>query len=717
VDEVLTGVMQVNPRRGRGFVDIGEAYDDLLVSRRDLGPALDGDTVEVEAWEGRTRRRARVLRVVSRGRTRLTGVLQLHEETATLRADDPRILGDVEVVEVGGARAGQAVLAQIIRYPEAPGDGLQVEVTRVLGEPGLLLTEVDKCLAGHGVEEPFPRVVEAAAGEMPTWVRASDKTDRLDLRDRHFVTIDPLNARDFDDAVAIEPGPDGTTRIWVAVADVSHYVEEGSPLDLEARRRGCSIYLPDRSIPMLPPDLSAGICSLVPRRDRLAMVVRLDVSRSGRIKQHACAAAVIHSRGQLDYRGVAAALSGDFEGKRSAYREHSDLLVALHAAAASLRRRRLRRGSLDLDLPEAQVLLDEDDPTRVRQIVQSRPDTPIKRAYSLVEELMVAANEAVARQFQRADVPTVWRIHPAPRAEALEKLAGWMNGYGVEARAAELGDERAIGRLVTRLRSHRAARPLSYLVLRTLKQATYAAHNAGHFGLASRSYLHFTSPIRRYPDLHVHRLLKNLLRRQGEAAGRPPPARQEEPEALQQIAREATACERRAIEVEREIHRVYASSLMRDRIGERLWGQIGGLNAFGFFVTLDEPYVEGLVKAESLERELELDPAQMRLFGRDRVFSLGDRVLVRVTDTSVLRRQVDLELVPGEGAEAPTHEPDPAAPAPGAGRGGRRERRAAPRYARPGGGRRARRTGGRTERRGGRRKDRGSRRGGRGKKR
>jgi ribonuclease R len=674
-NERLTGVLQMHPS-GRGFVDIGEAYEDLVVDRGDVGAAMDGDTVEVEAWQGRTRRMARVVQIVTRGRTRLTGVLEGGGggKPQRLRPDDPRILQRVELEPElepeRSAKAGQAVLVLITRYPGGSGEPLGARLERVLGEPGLLLTEVDTCLAGRGVQTSFPPAAQEAAATMPAWVRAEDKADRLDLRDRHFVTIDPLNARDFDDAVAIEEGPGETTRVWVAVADVSHYVHEGSVLDTEARGRGCSVYLPDRAIPMLPPKLSAEICSLVPQRDRLAMVVRLDVAPNGRIVEHGCAAAVIHSRGQLDYSGVAAALDGDFAGKRSAYREHSDLLGQLSSVATALRRRRLRRGALDLDLPEAQIVLDQDDPNRVRQVVQSRPDTPIKRAYGLVEELMIAANEAVGREFSRADEPTIWRIHPPPRADALDKLAAWMGAYGIKVSPEELADERGMGQLVKQLQRHRAARPLSYLVLRTLKQATYAPVNAGHFGLASKTYLHFTSPIRRYPDLCVHRLLKAMLRRAGTPAGQPATQSPPDMDTLRGLCREASANERLAIDVEREVQRVYAASLMRDKIGEEASGLISGITSFGFFVSLEDPFVEGLVKAETLPRGLDFDGDALRLFAPGgQVFSLGDRVHVKVTDTSVRKRQIDLELCEGPSA----HEQDPGAPRPG--QGGRRDRR------------------------------------------
>ncbi len=513
---------------------------------------------------------------------------------------------------------------------------------------------------------------------MPREITPSDIESREDLRQLHFVTIDPLTARDYDDAVAVEQGPHGSTRIWVAVADVSEYVEEGSPMDLEARARGCSLYLPDRAIPMLPPALSSDICSLVPHQDRLAMVVRFDLAPDGKIVSEGCSAAVIHSQGQLDYSSVAAALEGDFRGRRSEYTQHLEQLERLQQVAVALRKRRMARGSLDLDLPEQQAVLDEDDPCRVRDIVESRPDAPTKQAYNLIEELMLAANEVVARQFVAAKMETIWRVHAPPLPGALVQLSAVMGSYGINVDAARLSAQKSVARLLAQLKDHRAQRPLSYLVLRALKQAVYGVVNLGHFGLGSQAYLHFTSPIRRYPDLHVHRMLKSVLRDQGLPAGRPLSTEITQKHQLAGLARDASDAERRSIKVERDVRNLYAASLMRDRIGDKLWGTITGITSFGFFVSLDHPFVEGLIKLDSIDDWLDFDPERLRLYARSgRVFSLGDRVQVEVVDTSVARRQIDLKLLEEEGS----HLPDPDA---------RRDDRSPGRSTRRGSGRRQR---------------------------
>ncbi len=702
-----TGVIHVTPG-GKGFVDQGEAYEDIRVAARDLGAALDGDTVQVQTWDGRHRKEGMVTEVLQRGRTRLVGNLVASGRELLLEPDDPRLPPRVEVIDAGPAAPGDAVLGDIERYPERPGDAPAVKISRVLGEPGILVTEVAKCVAGAGVDEDIPEDVARCCEGLPREVDEEEVSRRTDLRHLHFVTIDPQSARDFDDAVAVQRQGE-ITRVWVAVADVSHFVPEGSALDREARRRGCSLYLPDRAIHMLPEALSAGICSLVPRSDRLAMVVRLDVSPQGEVVDQQCSAAVIHSRGRLDYGGVAAALQGDFSGLRASYAEHAEVLETLHSVTAALRRARLGRGALDLDLPEAKVVLDEDDPCRVRDVVHSRPDTPIKQAYGLIEELMVAANEAVGRTFQQARLPTIWRIHPAPAPDLVQQLCAWLGSYNIQADARRARTEKGMGKLLRKVQAHRAARPLSYLVLRTLKQAVYSVTNAGHFGLASTSYLHFTSPIRRYPDLHVHRLLKQLLRDQGSPAGAEVPVTQVGHKRLTAMARESSVAERRAIEVEREVRKLYNASLMRDRIGDQEWASVTGLTARGMFVALDRPAVEGLVPVEDLGRRLELDKARLRLLDdhNARIYSLGDRVKVQVADASVTRRQVTLTPV----MEGDWHEADPEvsyndemfSPSHRRREDGRRRRQGGGKGGRRGGGKGGRRGGGKGRRRGRRR--------------
>ena len=646
----LTGRIKIHPV-GYGFVVPDDKSEDVHVSARSRGAAMDADTVEIEAWLGVRGFEGRVLRVLARGRAKITGQLERLGKQMVLQPDDPRITGPVSLQgHVAATLAGQSVVAEITRYPEVAGGPIEAEVLKVLGDPDDPRTEVEKVLACADVTEEFPEDVARIADGLPQEVREAERADRADLREVPFLTIDPETARDFDDAVSIERLPHGGTRLWVAVADVSHYVREGSPIDVEARKRGCSIYLPNRAIPMLPEPLSARLCSLVPEEDRLAMVTQIDLDKHAQVIARDFCAAVIHSRARLDYPGVAAALAGDTRGKRKKYEPHLPALRAMDSLARQMRALRIARGSLDFDLPEPFVELDQDDPRLVRDIRKSRRDPGERQAYSMIEEFMLAANEAVATSFRERGEDTLWRIHDAPDRGRMEEFATLAANYGIKIDVDDARTPQGLKRVLDRLKGLPAEKALSFQMLRSLKQATYDVVNLGHFGLASADYLHFTSPIRRYPDLIDHRLLKNRLAGQGKPAGgfkppsvEPPPDRA----ALQKMAADASFSERQAMEVEREVIDLYRAFFLRDRIGDVLEGTISGVMGFGFFVVIDEPFVEGLVRLEALSDDYYVfDETASRLVGRrsGRTFALGDTVKVEVQTVSVVRRKIDFAL-------------------------------------------------------------------------
>jgi ribonuclease R len=646
----LTGRIKIHPA-GYGFVVPDDKSEDVHVSARNRGAAMDADTVEIEAWPAVRGVEGRVLRVIARGRAKITGQLARLGRQQVLQPDDPRITGPVSLRgPVPHLDDGLAVVAEITRYPDVPDGPIEAAILKVLGDPDDPRTEVEKVLACADVDEAFPDEVARIADGLPEEVRDADRVDRADLRHVPFTTIDPETARDFDDAVAIESLPHGGTRLWVAVADVSHYVREGSPIDVEAKRRGCSIYLPNRAIPMLPEPLSARMCSLVPEEDRLAMVARIDLDRDAKVVDRDFSAAVIHSRARLDYPGVAAALAGDTKGKRRKYEPFLPALRAMDSLARRLRALRAQRGSLDFDIPEPFVELDHDDPRLVRDIRKSRRDPGERQAYSMIEEFMLAANEAVAGSFQERGEDTVWRIHDAPDRSRLEEFAVLAENYGLRIDVDDARTPQGLKRVLDRLKGHPAEKALSFQLLRSLKQATYDVVNIGHFGLASRDYLHFTSPIRRYPDLIVHRLLKSRLAGQGKPAGGwKPPAQVPVPEraVLQRMAAEASFAERQAMEVEREVIDLYRAFFLRDRVGDLFEGVISGVAGFGIFVVVDEPFVEGLVRIEALSDDYyNFDEAACRLVGRrsGRTFALGDSVRVEVQSVSVVRRKIDFAL-------------------------------------------------------------------------
>ncbi len=678
---INTGRIKVHPD-GFGFVVPDDHSEDIHVSARHRGPAMDSDKVEVEWWVGGRGLEGRVLRVLERGRGKITGQLTRSGPLLRFEPDDPRINAPVVVRGGVSARAGQSVVAEITRFPESAGAPIEVALLKVLGDPNDPRTEVEKTLACADITDEFPTAVVRQLEGAPTTVVPADLHDRADLRHVPFATIDPETARDFDDAVALEPLPAGGQRLWVAVADVSHYLREGTALDHEAQARGVSVYLPSRAIPMLPEALSGHLCSLVPGEDRLAMVVRLDYDRALAVSDADFCAAVIRSRARLDYPGVAAALSekdpdrvlsiprdesrrakpagahapaGDTRGKRKAYEAFVPGLRAMDSLARKLRRQRQERGALDLDLPQAVVELDHDDPRLVRDVRRARRDAGERAAYAMIEEFMLAANEAVARSFQARDEDTAWRVHAVPDEEKVAAFALLAERYGVRFDPAEATTPLGLAAVLKRLVGHPAEKPLSMLLLRALKQATYDVVNVGHFGLASPAYLHFTSPIRRYPDVIVHRLLKHRLASLGKPAGGFAPMADASPPAtdiLRRAAEAASFCERKAMEVEREVVDLYRAYFMRDRVGDVLEGAISGVTSFGIFVVIDEPFVEGLVRTDYLAPDdfYDYDETACRLIGRrnGRTFALGDRVRVEILQVSVARRRIEMRLFDGK---------------------------------------------------------------------
>jgi ribonuclease R len=647
----VSGRIRVHPA-GYGFVEREDGMGPVFVPAKHRGVALDGDRVLLATWEGFKGTEGRVEKVLARGRAKLTGTLASSGRSMYLEPDDPRIATDYGRISLEdgarGARVGDSLVVEISQYPTQTRPRIVGRVVKVLGSPDDPATEIEKIVACADIPAEFPEDTLAQAKATPQEVGPADLADRIDLRDRDFLTIDPENARDFDDAICIEDGPHGGERVWVAVADVSHYVRPDDPLDREAALRGVSVYLPDRVIPMLPMELSSGICSLNPNVDRCAMVVRLDYDAAAVLRDTGMCAAVIRSRARLDYPGVAAGLSGDFRGRREQYRKWAGTLERMNQLALRLRERRRARGTLELELPEAKVVLDADDPRLVRDVVRAKDSEAVRGAYQLVEEYMIAANEAVGSFFARRGLHTVWRVHAPPAESRITELAELLNSFGIEVDVEAARTPVGMRVVMEAIGDRPAARALSFLVLRSLKQAVYDTENIGHFGLASDEYLHFTSPIRRYPDLLVHRLLKYHLHREGQAAGgggahRPAPRAE-----LDQLARDSSSHERRAIEAEREAVAMYRAYLMRDHIGEEFSGRVSGVQNFGVFVELDEPFVEGLIKLEALGGDsYELDEKHMHIRGRRTglTISLGDTVRVELVDVSVARRRVDFRLV------------------------------------------------------------------------
>lgn len=649
---VANARVMINPG-GFGFAERIDGEGSIFLPPASLGGAMDGDEAVVAWWPAERGPEGAVRSVVARKRLRVTGVLRCQKRRAWVEPDDPRVLGRAEVVGDGfeSGWAGKVVVGRIVDYPDPWHGDFSVTVERCLGSPGSLVTEEAKILIEHGIDPMMPPEVLKAAESVPARVRKRDLEGRKDLRDLDFMTIDPPSARDFDDAVCVElRGKDprrAKMRVHVAVADVSHYVRPGDPFDTEAVTRGFSTYLPDRAIPMLPEQLSGNICSLVPKKDRCAMVVSFDLDSAGRVSEPEVAASVIHSKMRLSYDQVALEL----EGTHRLPPEIRKRIVALRAAADRLKRARNRRGSINLDLPETKIVLDEDDPERVRGVVRARATEGMVQAYNLIEELMVAANEVVGRIAVKHRLPVIYRVHDTPDEERVERLCAVAELLGVDADPDKLATPKGFAAFVAKIRDHARRGALHSVTLRSLAQAEYSTHNVGHFALASGAYVHFTSPIRRYPDLVSHRVIKAWLARTGGHAGPSPTPRMPSSKAAKAAGEECSTLERQAIQAERDTKALFAAHFMRDRIGDRFEGTITGFSTNGVFVMLDDPPVDGMIKRSAVERETrqsyQMDELGARMVasksGKDLL--IGDRVIVEVIDASLQRRQIDLALM------------------------------------------------------------------------
>ena len=652
--DLVRGRVQGHPD-GFGFLVRDDGGPDLFLGPKEMREVLHGDRVvaRIAGTDRRGRPEGKIVEVLERGQHRLVGRLRSEHGIRYVTAEDKRVSHEFLVPPdaVGGAQPGQVVTVEVVAQPSTHAQPV-ARVIEVLGnyaDPGM---EIEIALRKHALPHLFSRAAEEQCARLSNEVTSEDGTGRTDLTRLALVTIDGESAKDFDDAVYCEPltpGPspkgegrstpsplgrrardEGGFRLIVAIADVSHYVKHDDALDRDARERGNSVYFPRRVIPMLPEKLSNGLCSLNPDVLRLAVACDMSIAPDGAIRSYRFYPAVFRSHARLTYTEVAAMLEderGEIARRRHALLPH---VRNLHRLYRLLAKARERRGAIDFETIETEMLFDAHG--KIERIV------PVRRndAHRVIEECMLAANVCASDFLREAGHPMLYRIHEGPTSEKLGMLREFLKGFGLQLSGGEDPHARDYAKLLARVKDRPDAQLLQTVMLRSLQQAVYNPDNMGHFGLAYESYTHFTSPIRRYPDLLVHRAIKSVLGR-----------RRYEPGNRRELGAHCSMTERRADEATRDVVAWLKCYYMKDRVGETFPGSISGVTAFGAFVALDEVYVEGLVHVSDLGNDyFHFDPARHQLMGERtrKRYRLGDRLRVEVARVDLDTSRIDFTL-------------------------------------------------------------------------
>lgn len=637
-----TGTFTGNAK-GFGFVTVAGEEHDYFIPKEYTGEALHGDTVQIsilpEGGKGNTE--GRVLRVLEHANKTIVGTFQAVKHFGFVLPDNSRIGRDIFIPDGAEADAedGMKVVAKVTDFG-GQGKNPQGEIIEVLGDRNDAGVDVMSVIRGHDIPVEFPDKVLAQLEQIPDTVRGEDQAGRRDLRDVLTFTIDGADAKDLDDAVSLKVLSDGY-ELGVHIADVTQYVKENSPLDREARKRGTSVYFVDRVVPMLPEKLSNGICSLNAGVDRLALSCIMRIDRNGAVVDSEIAESVIRVDKRMDYHSVAVLLEEQTDEKDYArvteeYAPYKEQLLRMLTLSRLLRKRRMKRGAINFDFPEAKIVLDEGG--RAIDI------KPYERncATMLIEDFMLAANETIAENAYWQQLPFLYRNHEKPAQEKMLAFASFLGGFGY---TLHLKDNevhpKELQKLLEKLEGTEEEALISRVLLRSMKQASYSPESLGHFGLSARYYTHFTSPIRRYPDLQIHRILKENLH------GRLTEERQEHYWAiLGEVGETSSRTERRAEEAEREVDKIKKAEYMRHHLGEIFEGVISGVTSWGLYVELPNT-VEGMVHVSEMDGDYYVfDEKSMSLIGEvsHRTYGLGERVRVVAADAQVMPPQIDFRL-------------------------------------------------------------------------
>ncbi len=628
----------IGHRDGFGFLKPDEGGDDVFLPPRQMRTLMHGDRalVRVQGRDARGRAEGSLVDVLERNTHEVAGRYVEEHGVSFVQPDNSRIAHTVLVpaAERNGARPGQMVVAELTQQPDKQSEPIG-RVTRILGErhaPGM---EVELAVHAHGLPHDWPLDVQREMRAFDESVPEASKQGRLDLRNTPLVTIDGEDARDFDDAVYCERRGNGF-RLLVAIADVSHYVQPGSALDLEARNRGTSVYFPDRVIPMLPKVLSNGLCSINPEVDRLCMVCDMRVSAEGNISQAHFYEGLMRSAARFTYTRVAGILVDKDEKLRREYAQLVSQLENLYGVYHALAKARAKRGAIDFDSTETRVIFGED-----RKVAAIKPLVR-NDAHRLIEECMIAANVEAARFLEKHQIPALYRVHASPDADGLKELRIFLGTLGLSLGGGQKPDAMHYARLLDKVKGRPDKALIQTVLLRSLSQAVYSPVNVGHFGLSLSHYAHFTSPIRRYPDLLVHRAIRHVLRG-GSAKNFQYSVTQ-----MENLGSHCSMTERRADEATRDAMDWLKAEYMQDKLGEEFDGLITGVLPFGLFVQLKDLYVEGLVHVTSLPSDYySHDPVGHRMVGErsGRIYRLTDPIRVRVSNVNLEEHKIDFEPI------------------------------------------------------------------------
>jgi ribonuclease R len=634
--DLIKGRVEGHPD-GFGFLVPDDGSDDLYLSPREMQKTMHGDRAMVReiGLDRRGRREGKIVEVLERANTHIVGRLVVEHGIMLVAAENKRITQDILIPagHQGNAEPGQVVSVELIEQPGkyAKPMGRVVEVLGSYADPGM---EIEIALRKHSLPYIFPDAVEKIAKKLPKKVLKKDHAGREDIRHLPLVTIDGETARDFDDAVYCEPNGSGY-RLVVAIADVSHYVQPGDPLDVEAYSRGNSVYFPRRVIPMLPEELSNGLCSINPQVERLCMVCDMQIGAQGAVKEYRFYPAVMYSHARLTYNQV-----WDWLQHPQNAGEHGDLLPQLkqlYTLFKVLLKARGKRGAIDFETVETQMIFNDDK--KIDRII------PVHRndAHRLIEECMLAANVCASDFLQAKKQPALYRIHEGPTPEKLAALREFLSEFGLSLGGGDDPHAKDYAALLTSIKGRPDAQLLQTVMLRSLQQAVYSPDSVGHFGLAYEHYTHFTSPIRRYPDLLIHRAIKAALH--GE---------QYKPGAWAELGAHCSMTERRADDATRDVEAWLKCFYMQDRVGETFPGTISSVTGFGIFVALDDIYVEGLVHISELGSDyFHFDKTRHQIAGeRTGVrYRMGDRIHVKIVRVSLDTSRIDFVLASADGTE------------------------------------------------------------------